>query len=124
MTYPLSQTPGAQRQRTWRERAMVAARLVTTERGGAGGVRKSNTSIEALTQPAPRADPLEYSLVDHEDPSRAERPCACCRKVFQPTERRRMLCLACYHKASPRDESGVIPWYQVGKVEPTTWWGT
>ena len=28
-----------------------AARLVTTERGGLGGVRKSNTSIDVLTQP-------------------------------------------------------------------------
>ena len=34
------------------QRAMVAARLVTTEPGGFGGVRKSNASIEALTQPA------------------------------------------------------------------------
>ena len=116
MGRPLSQTPGANRQRAWRERAMVAARLVTTEPHRPS---KLSRSIDLLTQPAPRADPLEYSLVDHEDPSRAERPCACCRKVFQPTERRRMLCLACYHKASPRDESGVIPWYQVGKVEPT-----
>ena len=33
------------------QRAMIAARLVTTERGGAGGVRKSNTSIDVLTQP-------------------------------------------------------------------------
>ena len=31
---------------------MVAARMVTTERGGIGGARKSNTQICALTQPA------------------------------------------------------------------------
>ena len=26
---------------------------------------------------------------DQPDPSRSPRPCGCCRKVFQPTERRR-----------------------------------
>ena len=97
MGHPISQTPGAQRQRTWRERAMVAARLVTTKKGD--NQFTEDASIEASSQPAPRADPLEYSLVDSPDYSRAERPCGCCRKVFQPTERRRMLCLACYHKA-------------------------
>ena len=50
-------------------------------------------------------------LLDQKDLSRAERPCSCCRRVFQPTTRRRMMCSACYRNASPLDESGIIPWY-------------
>ena len=34
---------------------MVAARLVTTEPGGVGGIRKSNRSIDLLTQPGAAA---------------------------------------------------------------------
>ena len=51
---------------------------------------------------------------DQPDYSRAERPCSRCSTMFQPSTRRRMMCAACFHKASPRDESGVIPWCQVG----------
>ena len=33
---------------------------------------------------------------DKPDPSRPERPCACCGRRFQPTTRRRMLCAECF----------------------------
>ena len=92
MTYPLSQTLGAKRQRTWRERAMV---------------EQSHTP-NAVRKRAQRAQRARDRYIgtgttvfpsDKSDYSRAERPCGCCRKVFQPTARRRMLCAACYSKA-------------------------
>ena len=86
MTYPLSQTLGAKRQRTWRAKK---GDNQFTEDG----------QICLSSQPAPRADPLAYSLIDQPDITRPERPCACCRKAFQPTAVRKMLCLTCYHKA-------------------------
>jgi hypothetical protein len=71
MGYPMSQTPGAQRQRTWR-------------RG-----RGATIAINGLGR-----------LVDQPDLTRPERPCACCRKVFQPSVQRRLLCAVCYRRPS------------------------
>ena len=38
-------------------------------------------------------------------PHAPERPCSRCRKRFQPTLRRRMLCAPCFGKASGGDEA-------------------
>ena len=94
MTYPLSQTPGAHRQRAWR-----------TKRGD--NQFTEDASIEASSQ----AD-TGMALIDHVDLARPARPCSCCKREFQPSVTRRMLCAKCYSRASPRDESGVVPCYQ------------
>ena len=57
-----------------------------------------------------RIAPRGYSLEDHVDLAGKERPCACCREVFQQTARRRLLCLTCYSRASARDELGARAW--------------
>ena len=44
-----------------------------------------------------RPQPGGYRLdVDRKLPKVPERPCACCRKPFKPTLRRRLLCALCF----------------------------
>ena len=42
---------------------------------------------------------IDGFALDSPDLARPERPCACCRKVFQPSTRRWRLCAACYSNA-------------------------
>ena len=37
--------------------------------------------------------------LDAPDLARPPRPCSCCKREFQPSVRRRMLCAACYRNA-------------------------
>ena len=48
--------------------------------------------------------PRSHTMTDRPDLSRDKRPCARCGNKFQPTDKRRLLCLRCYGLAGGYDD--------------------
>ena len=50
-------------------------------------------------------EPGPHPTGDRPLPDRPERPCSRCGKTFQPTLKRRMLCVGCFARATGGDEA-------------------